>query len=672
MGAWRGLNLFDKPNASYGVHTGQTVFWNKTEQEGLSISADSLDGNKTAVRFSWQPDGVMLVGYCASETERLTKYGLSRYQHQQQDVWSPFAVKKKTESVELTLVAFDRERAFRRGTFPGVNGAAVGEICRTIARIGVVDERIIGSNGYYSDCAVLHEPWLAQLGLIIDDADFFRNFAAMIDYQREHAVGADGRVKTRWSGQPGDEIRGTYDQYGFYECQWGRLMDAQTGWVINVADEFDFTGDHEWLRRQKTACERALDYLLRRDAGDGLVTMLTDSEKQGKSSDWIDVVWASYKNALVNAQMYSAMSRWSDLEELVGDSSAAARYHQAASRLKESFNKSTAAGGFWDAQAGCYVYWLDKDGSAHGTNLVVPVNFSAVGYGLCDDSARREAILAKVERGMEQEELFFWPLCFTSYAPGEAIHWEYPFPNYENGDLFLAWGELGTRAYASQDPSLALKYVRNVLARYNQDGLAFQRYLRPHQTGAGNDILANNCNVVVGLYRNIYGLQPKYNRLYLEPHLTPELDGTELVYRLRGQQYKIDLTTHDYMVAVDNFIVHDQGPFAVNTDGQLLEYFHGATGKSSMIIASPAGSQTDLVVHSWVDSARQERAWSECCPTAGATTRTVVSGLMGSHTYTLSRDGSAGELLTSDGEGRVAIDCAFTTSIPQNFDLKAN
>lgn len=664
--AW--FKLFDQPNAAYGVHDGRTVFWNKNEREGLSITAYSSTGGKVSTRFARQLDGVLTVDYCASEKERQPKHGLSRFRHKEQDVWQPFAVRHGQSSMTLTLAAFDRERAFRRGTFPGVDGAAVGEMARTIARIGVVDEDIIGSNGYYSDFAVLHEPWLAQLGLIIDDDGFFRNFAATIDYQREHAVGKDGRVKSRWCGSRGDAMPGTYDQYGFYECQWGWLMDSQTSWVINVEDEFDFNGDLEWLERQKPACEAALNYLLRRDAGNGLVTMMTDSEKQGKSSDWIDIVWASYKNALVNAQLYWALTRWTPLESLLNDPAKAVEYGEASARLQKAFNQSTSKGGFWDEAAQCYAYWLDKDGSVHGTNLVPPVNFSAIAYGLCADPVRRDVILDNMERRMDQEHLFFWPLCFTSYAPGEARASQYPFPNYENGDLFLGWGELGTRAYAALQPALALKYVNNVLHRYNEDGLAFQRYLRADQKGAGGDILANNCSIIVGLYRNLYGVQPKYNRLYLEPHLTPGLDGTELSYRLRGQTYKIELHKDRYAMAVDNFTVHDNGPFAVNTDGQILEYFHGADARSCMTIASPASAPIHLFIRAWAP----ERIWTETSPAHGATARTIIAELTPNHPYTLSRNGGAGEQLKSDEEGRLAVDCAFTNDSPQNFSLTAH
>ena len=126
---------------------------------------------------------------------------------------------------------------------------------------------------------------------------------------------------------------------------------------------------------------------------------------------------------------------------------------------------------------------------------------------------------------MQKENLFFWPLCMYSYNKGEGNDWQFPFPNYENGDIFLSWGSVAVKAYASYKPELALKYVKNVLAQYAKDGLAFQRYGRVKQDGLGDDILSGNSLSVVGLYQAIYGINPLYNRFYLDPHITEELCG---------------------------------------------------------------------------------------------------------------------------------------------------
>ena len=91
----------------------------------------------------------------------------------------------------------------------------------------------------------------------------------------------------------------------------------------------------------------------------------------------------------------------------------------------------------------------------------------------------------------------------------------FPYPKDQNGDSFLSWGELAVRAYAKSNPDIALKYIRNVLQKYETDGLSHQRYERKSQRGAGEDILAGNCMPVVGLYRDIYGIQPRYTGFIL-------------------------------------------------------------------------------------------------------------------------------------------------------------
>jgi len=553
----------------------------------------------------------------------------------------------------------------------GLDNGAIREICHTIARIGAIDEFILGSNGYYSDVAVLHEPWLAQLGLAINDTNYCRAFSDTLDFQRQHAIGSDGRVKSRWAGRPGDELCGQLRSEGLLRMPVGLADDAQTSWVINVAEQFDFTGDRSWLARQKATCENVLDYLLRRDTdGNGLVKMMTDSHLEAQGSDWIDVVWAAYENALVNAQMYWALSRWAECEELLGDGPQAARYREAAGKLKRRFNLSTTEGGFWDAQHQCYAYWRDKDGSVHGTNLVVPVNFSAIGYGLCDEPGRRTAILDQIENLMRQEDLFFWPLCFFSYAQDEGhaeVNW--PFPKYENGDLFLAWGELGTRAYAAQNPPLALKYVKNVLANTRKTGWPFSGIAAdPNRAMAmiSSPTTAVSSSVCIA---NLYGVQPKYNRLYLEPHLTRELNGTHLNYGHRGKEYHIDLSVGDYAATVDKFKVRSRKPFGVNVDGHTMEYFNQSNRTAALAITTSSAESLELTIDSWPEAVAEKRSWSESSRNSGVNARHVISNLAPNTVYRMSRNGVSTKSLRSDGSGRVKFDCRLAGSVTQKFEL---
>jgi hypothetical protein len=663
MGTWTGGMLdnggvswnryLGSPNDTLGMHAGAVTFWNKDSADALRISANPGKA-QTALRFSHQPDRAELAVFSVTDGELIPKHDLRRFLGGGQHLWAPFTIGPGETTVTYTLQALDYAQASDRGQFVGLDGSNIREVLNTIGRYGVIDRHIVGANGWRSGFACLHEQWFSQIGIAVADDDYIANCAAAYDFQRDHAIGANGRVKSRWGYDAGDAMPGTYDPFGFYEAQWGYLMDSQTAFAICVAEQFDLSGDDRWLRGHKTSCERALDYLLRRDSNhNGLLEMMTGSHAEHRGSDWIDIIWAAHENALVNAEMYYALSRWADLEKLLGDPSRAETFRIAASKLKQTFNKTIAEGGFWDPEKNCYVYWRDQDGSIHGNNLVIPVNFGAIGYGVCDDSARRDSILQNIEAQMQKENLFFWPLNFFPYRSSEGHANNFPYPRYENGDIFLSWGELGVRSYAQTEPAIALKYIRNVLAKYNADGLSFQRYLRHSQSGAGDDILAGNCMAIVGLYRDIYGLQPRHNRLYLEPHLTPELNGTKLKYPLRGKTYTIDLSTASYEVASGKFALRSATPFGINVDAEALEFFPGHQEQPGLKIVYAGSGTMQVGVESWPDDPTQPRRWTQVCVASTGNVRELLPGLKPRQDYEVRVNGVRWREIRSDDSGTI-------------------
>jgi hypothetical protein len=334
----------------------------------------------------------------------------------------------------------------------------------------------------------------------------------------------------------------------------------------------------------------------------------------------------------------------------MGDPTMSAKYRELATRVKTAFNRDIAEGGFWDPGKKWYVHWREKDGTTYGNNLNSMINFLAIGYGLCDDTGRRKAILSRVEELMLQEKLFIWPSCFFPYEEGVGLAGvNYPWPNYENGDLFLSWAELGTRCYAAENPEIALKYIRNVISRYESDGLAHQRYTRVAQTGAGDDILSNNIMAVIGLYRNIYGIRPQYNRMLIDPHLPAELAGTRLKYNLRGKDYQIDLEKDRSTIRIENWSLTGEGPFAVNTAAGTLEYFRGEEAACSMKIS--AEHSCDLNILSW---GNQERSWEVAGP--GGKVRYELSGLEPGSGYTILVNGKKIKRLVITQDGFAVMD----------------
>lgn len=657
--AWN--RYLDTPNATYAVQAGGFVCWNPTANDALAIRATPGRGSRQPfqahARFTHEADGTLTTAFSIAPEALRPKHDLRRFHPSASDLWAPFRVTAGATAAEFSLTALDYEQTFDLGELKGLPEASIRELLHTIGRYGVVDRRIVGANGWRSGFKCLHEQWFSQIGIALQDADYLANCAETFDHERLHALQADGRLKSRWWYVSADAMPGTFDSRGYYEAQWGILMDSQTCFPICVAELFDLTGDRSWLAGQKSACERMLDYLLRRDADDdGLVEMHNNFHSDQQGSDWIDVIWAAHENALVNAELYHALTRWAELEELLGDRARAAQYRQRAAKLKRQFNRTTAEGGFWDPAKEWFIYWRDRDDSLHGNNLVTPVNFAAIAYGLCDAPGRRQAILDRIEAEMQKEKLFFWPLSFFPYEPDEGhAKVNYPFPNYENGDLFLSWGELGVRAYAETRPDVALRYIRNTLERYERDGLSFQRYQRRTQQGAGEDILAGNCMPVVGLYRNLYGVQPKYNRLFLDPRLTPELAGTRLRYRLRGQTWWIDLAPTAYAVSTAGFTVRHGSRFGVNVAGERLEFFPATHAGAELVLERKAGGHLEVEVDSWSEGLREARQWTLRAGDRSVRLTQTIAGLEPGLSYELRESGRKVRSLTADASGRVRV-----------------
>ena len=653
--AW--FYLFNEKLNTYGVHTSEASFWNDKTSNGLKVKVDA-PGNEVAMKYSRNNDDNLACSISISKNEMGFRYDTGtnrvRFIRKKTDVWAPFNVVAGKTSSKITLSYFDYNKVYGRGKFVGVNGGQVSAILNTIARIGVIDAKHFGGNSWHTPYGpiCLHEQYIAQMGLGINDKSYLQGYQDCLDFYRDNAIKPDGRVWPRWAFDNSDAMPGQFTDKGFYESQWGYLLDSNPDYVTNVAELYDQTGNKAWVKTQQAACEKALDWLINRDSdGNGLVEMMTDSHLNKKSSDWIDIIWASYENAFVNANLYHALIKWTDIESQLGNTTKADFYRDFAAKLKLSFNKPTTQGGFWDEEKGCYAYWLDKDKSVHGTNMVTPVNFMAIAYGICDDANRRKIILDGIEAQMQKENLFFWPLAMSSYAADEGKEYQYPFPYYENGDLFLSWGAVAVKAYAEYKPELALKYVKNVIHRYSMDGLAFQRYSRVKQDGQGDDILAGNCLSIVGLYQAIYGINPLYNRFYLNPHITNDLNGTELKYNFRDQKLTISLNSKRYAVSNGRYKIIADRDFGFYAQHNTLSYFNGDSAAASLEVKSDG--KLTLQIEKW-DA--KEMSWTQVSTAKKpALLYYKIGSLAPNAAYSVTLDGKATGKYTSDADGDVSF-----------------
>lgn len=672
--AW--FHLIDSANGTLGAHTGKATFWNEATKTALRIEAAGTNGTQVASSFTRLPQGGIRFRLSTADRPLVLRYdeGMHRrrYLTTHDDVWQDIRLTPSTTTVDLAITAPDPATLFPDESMPPFNAASIRALGRTVARLGVIDAKAFGSNSWRTPYGplCLHEGHIAQMASLIQDEDYVNGYKATLDFYRDRAVTPAGRVVSRWAYTCEDAMPGTCDSLGFYEAQWGYLMDSNPDLVTNVAELFDLCADSTWLAGQQAVCERALDFMLARDRDhDGLVEMMTDDHTAQRGSDWIDIIWASHENAFVNAKMYYALTLWADCEAYLGDVAHAVRYRNAAAQLKASFNRSTREGGLWDEGNRWYVHWREPDGSVHGNNLVTYVNFMAIAYGICDDPVRTRIILGRIETEMQNERLFFWPICLYSYEEGEGLHWQWPFPVYENGDIFLTLGEVGSRAYAGVDPTIPLRIIGNLLERYRQDGLAFQRYLRKDQKGAGDDILAGNAMAVVGLYRNIYGIRPKHDRLIVAPVGAPEIRGTRLSYELRGATYRIGIDSGRTSVSVNGFSIAAASGFAVGTGASGLTWFRTPDGAPSLSIVTSGAAKRAAVgveITAWPAAGEGIRAWTQ---TAGSITRATVRGLAPGVRYTVTVGRGRAAMFTADTDGAIAFPILAKGSTPVRVSI---
>ncbi|OJY98918.1 MAG: hypothetical protein BGP13_21980 [Sphingobacteriales bacterium 40-81] len=590
-------------NDSYGVHTGGTTYWNDSSGDGLSIQGAGLAGTQIASQYSHSPQGEFTCTQFVTNTSLTQRHHLNRFVSKKPNVFAPFKVEKGEISARFTIKYIDYFKLYDRGDLKTINAAAVRELLNTTARYGVVDNNIVGGNGWLTNWKCIHEPFFAQIATALADSNYTKNLSSTLDQERDMAILPDGRVLSRWHNEPGDEIPGTYNATtGYYEAMWGYTVDSQTGYVINVCEQFDNTGDVKWLEGHKKSCESALNWLIRRDENNnGIFEMVNRNIAEKKASDWIDIVWAGYENAFVNAQMYAALQKWVECERILGDHDAAKKYRQIALRLKNAFNRPVEEGGFWSEEKKQYIYWRDDDGSIHGDNLVTPVNFMAIGFDICDDPQRIKSIVEQIEKRTSAENLFHWPLCFDSFREEEVHRNNWPFPKYENGDIFPTWGYLGVRSYVKYDKQLALKYVSNLLHQYEQDGLSSQRYSRTTGKGLGTDILSGICTGITALYTDIYGIRPRWNRLVITPGLTKELDGTKFSYPMRNNRYDILLYHNQYNVSDGFHSVTSNSSFGISSSGDELRFFPGDQDTAFLSVKRQDSKNASLNISQWDD-----------------------------------------------------------------------
>jgi hypothetical protein len=138
----------DKVNDTYGVHTGGVTFWNETSGDGLAINASTDLDHTIAAKYSHSENNEFTFTQLVSEEPMQQRYNLSRFVNRRADVFAPFEVRKGSTTLHLVLQYVNYFAKYSRGKLTGIDAGAVRELMNTTGRYGVVDNNIIGANGW--------------------------------------------------------------------------------------------------------------------------------------------------------------------------------------------------------------------------------------------------------------------------------------------------------------------------------------------------------------------------------------------------------------------------------------------------------------------------------------------------------------------------------------------
>ena len=198
-----------------------------------------------------------------------------------------------------------------------------------------------------------------------------------------------------------------------------------------------------------------------------------------------------------------------------------------------------------------------------------------------------------------------------------------------------------------------MKYVKNILRQDSIDGLAFQRYSRKKQDGQGDDILAGNSLAVVGLYQSIYGINPLYNRFYLNPHITAGIAGSKINYNYRGERLVIGLDMGQYSVSNKQFTVAAKTDFGFSSTANSLMYFNKHDADFSIKAKIVGIKHLDLSIE---ECAPKSMIWNQNSNGSGARVNYTINKLCPGAMYSIYADKKLLKKTKSDLKGSLAFD----------------
>lgn len=478
----------------------------------------------------------------------------------QTEDFTPVKVKAgQTDTATYTFKASDDlSKYYDLGSIPvksGLDEYKLAQYMQDFGRASVVDKNVGMGDCDLSGIGTYETWWYSVNALGLQGAgndqylDTLKNFVTFIK-NYNYPIYNNGHIYAR-----------TYREMKSWEGD--NFMDGQAQFVAGIAQIFNLSNDTKWLNSIKDMTRSVLDWTLTRDTdGDGLIEASNNLNTDNKSSDWNDIVAAAYENAYANVMLYKALIDWADIEEAVlKDSARAADYRKKAELLKTSYNKDTSNGGFWSPATNSFVYWRDKDDTVHGDVGYIFTNAYPIIFGMVDKQ-RAEIIMNEYTKFMAENNLSLFPTQRSAFDKSEMLY-PVPWKSFENGCIFIQQTYDMMGAYAKLgDAQKVLSMLKKATDLYSRDNLwstgAFNWDLSAINFGFSEPWMTSGARPAAGFYNFIIGIQPKYDKVIIDPCADASLNGIKVNYKLRGHEFTIVLNdkntrniTTDGVIPVD-------------------------------------------------------------------------------------------------------------------------
>jgi len=607
-----GILLESAPNHAV-FDTDELVFLSHERATGLAVEVQSPDtvtsliaregvvGSPAALRSGWRlTDGPVAyangnpAGYDSRFSERADEQLLESPTYGHGDV----------ESGTVRLSAVSRDAYYAGTELEGFDNAALAALVNDFGRT-IVQGTDIGASSERSfragEAPAFTSPWNVWALELIQDPGAFASMRSQID----DIVALPKRNPNDINAPVDGKLGGLQDSDGRIHCciPFGTLNTAQptyatTDSVFNLvfatATLYNLDPDEAWLEGIADDIRLALDYaedelLVRSGPTAGLFANAQCADPQSVTgcftdwSEWNDQYDIGQVSAYHNVFAYAALTEWAELErEVLGEGAYATHVEGLADGIKQAYNRSAAAGGFWSPATESFAYTRTADGVIAKDCSHLFANGYPLMFGLVDSPARELTLgfsmreqydrLAEVghvyDHGAQGGTDYRWRIHGSnpvSCGTGETVEGGYPrmyFPFFEDGGGHLLNEQPAAQiSLQTGDRATNVDHARTVVERYELDHFMGWSNIQPDTLLPRRDIwqepfMVNNVLGVWSLYHDVLGLQPRHDELRVVPAIDASLVGSSIDYRLRGDEpVRVEyLGTESYAITADTTV----------------------------------------------------------------------------------------------------------------------